>query len=84
MREEIKELHKVIKELSGKADWEKNIQTLMVVSNLLCENYEDHLKGAVMQRDLFHGRLRITVDYRPVQPTPEEVTKCLKKRSRRK
>ena len=81
MRPELKELHEIIKELSNKTDWEKNISTLKCVANLLFENYEEHLKGAVLNREVFHGRLRITLDYRPVQPTPEEVAKCQQRRS---
>ena len=83
MRKELKELLETIKTLSNKEDWEKNINTLSVVANLLIENYNEHLDNAVLRRDIFHGKLRVVVDFRAVQPTPEEVTKCQKKRLHR-
>lgn len=82
MRKELKELLETIKALANEKDWEKNINTLSVISNLLMENYNEHLDTARLRRDIIHGKLRVVVDFRPVQPEPEEVAKCLNKRKK--
>ena len=80
MRKELKELQEIIKELSTRSDWEKNIRTLTFVANMLNENYNEHLTTAMVRREIIHNRLRVIVDFRPVQPEPEEVKNCLDKR----
>ena len=79
----IKELQEIIKELSLKKDKAKNVETLLFIANLLYENYNEHMDSATLRRELFHGRLRIIADYRPIQPEPEETKKCKKTRLHR-